>query len=184
MIVPTVTGNGAGVHCSEGTMHQQPFDVQVEESGRVNAPAATTYGLIADYTTHHPAFLPPAITNLTVEQGGYGDGTVVSFDVRLGGRSRRMRARISEPREGVLLETDLDTGGVTTFIVTPDGAASRVTIRTEFTSAAGLTGWIERRFAPSMLRKVYRQELAHLDGYAQQQAAAGSPVGEPSPAAM
>ncbi|HEX5166882.1 MAG TPA: SRPBCC family protein [Thermomicrobiales bacterium] len=181
MIETTVTGNGAGEHCSEGTMHQQPFDVQAEESGRVNAPAATAYRLIADYTTHHPAILPPAITNLTVEQGGYGEGTVISFDVRLGGRSRRMRARISEPSEGVLLETDLDTGGVTTFIVTPDGDASRVTIRTEFTSAAGLTGWIERRFAPGMLRKLYRQELANLDTYARQQGDAAAPLNDPAP---
>jgi hypothetical protein len=151
-------------------MSDHPFDVHVETERRIAAPADLVYRLIADYATHHPAILPPAFSNLIVEQGGVGAGTIISFDLRLGGRSRRMRARIDEPAAGSLLrETDLDTGAETSFIVAPDGDGSLVRIRTAFASAKGIQGWIERRFAPGMLRKLYDQELARLDDYARRQ---------------
>ncbi|MDQ3547745.1 MAG: SRPBCC family protein [Chloroflexota bacterium] len=152
-------------------MQQRASDVHAEAERRINAPSDLVYRLIADYNTHHPAFLPPAFSNLTVEQGSSGDGTVIGFDLKLGGRKRRMRARISEPRPGVLQETDLEFGAVTTFEVIQDANASRVLVRTEFASAPGFLGWIERRFAPGMLRRLYQQELANLDTYARQQAA-------------
>ena len=58
-----VGGNG-----SERNMQQRPFDVHVEVERQINAPAETIYRLIADYNTHHPNILPPAFSNLTVEQ--------------------------------------------------------------------------------------------------------------------
>ena len=158
-------------------MTQQPVDIRVDAERMISAPADLVYRLIADYRQHHPAFLPPAFSNLTVEQGGVGDGTVISFNLNVGGRTRRMRASISEPEPGrVLRETDLDTGGVTTFTVSPDRDETRVAIRTEFASAGGLQGWIERRFAPGMLRKLYAQELERLDAYAHELAGIAADV--------
>ncbi len=151
-------------------MQQRAHDVQLEVERRINAPADLIYRIIADYHTHHPAILPPAFSNLTVEQGGVGDGTVISFDLKLGGRKRQMRARISEPRPGVLEETDLEFGAVTSFEVTQEDDASRVAIRTSFPSAPGIQGWFERRFAPGMLRKLYSQELDNLTTYVRTQA--------------
>jgi hypothetical protein len=150
-------------------MQPRPFDVQVEVERRVTAPADLIYGIIADYHTHHPAILPAAFSNLRVEQGGVGEGTVISFDLKLGGRKRTMRARISEPRPGVLEETDLEFGAVTSFEVTQEVDASRVIIRTGFPSAPGIQGWFERRFAPGMLRKLYEQELDNLTAYVSRQ---------------
>lgn len=150
-------------------MQPRAHDVQIEVERWITAPAGRIYPLIADYRTHHPAILPPAFSNLTVEQGGAGDGTVISFDLRLGGRTRRMRALITEPRPGVLQETDLELGAVTTFEVIQQLNASRVVIQTGFTSAPGIQGWFERRFAPAMLRKLYQQELDNLATYVSRQ---------------
>jgi hypothetical protein len=147
--------------------------VHVDAEHLIAAPAADVYRIIADYHDHHPAILPAAITNLTVQKGGVGAGTVVGFDVRLGGTRMHSIAEIAEPEPGrVLTETDLRTGAVTTFEVMPDGEFSLVRIRTVFPASRGLCGWIERRFAPGMLRKMYVEELTNLDRYARQQAGA------------
>jgi hypothetical protein len=150
-------------------LQPRPFDVQVEVERPINAPADLLYQIVADYNTHHPSILPAAFSNLRVEQGGIGEGTVLSFDIRMGGRKRNMRARISEPRPGVLEETDLEFGAVTSFEITQEVDASRVVIRTGFPSAPGIQGWFERRFAPGMLRKLYEQELDNLTAYASRQ---------------
>lgn len=145
--------------------------VRVESERLIEVQAAAVYGLIADYREHHPRFLPPAFSNLAVEEGGVGDGTVISFDLRAGGRQRRYRARIVEADPGrVLQEIDLDSGSVTTFEVIPEGEASRVRIRTEWSPSRGLQGWVERLLAPRLLRRLYADELANLDRYAHEQA--------------
>lgn len=146
--------------------------VRVVAQRPVHAPASRVYHLIADYRDHHPAFLPTAISDLVVEQGGYGAGTEIAFNVRLGGRKRHVRALVSEPHPGrVIAETDTQTGAVTSFVVADEGDHALVTIQTEFAPAAGLQGWVERRFAPGMLRKLYVEELEKLDEYARRQAA-------------
>ncbi|HYI13871.1 MAG TPA: SRPBCC family protein [Thermomicrobiales bacterium] len=150
-------------------MQQRAHDVEIEVERWITAPADLIYPLIADYRTHHPAILPPAFSNFTVEQGGVGDGTVIGFDLALGGRTRRMRALISEPRPGLLQETDPEFGAVTTFEVTQQLNASRVVIQTGFPSAPGIQGWFERRFAPRMLRRLYQQELDNLAAYVSRQ---------------
>lgn len=135
----------------------------------VKAPPSQVYRYIADYREHHEHFLPPAFSNLTVERGGVGDGTLVSFEVRVGGRTRHFRVIVDEPDPGrVLKEISLDSDSVTTFQVVPDECGSRVTITSEWTPADGLEGWLERRLAPRMLDHLYQDELARLDIYARQ----------------
>jgi len=69
----------------------------------------------------------------------------------------------------VLVETDLDTGLVTKFIVEPRGnGQSEVTIATTFQPSPLFKGWLERLVAPGYLRRVYRVELQQLDEYARQ----------------
>ena len=131
----------------------------------VRAPADRVYEILADFRTHHPRILPPAFSDLRVEAGGRGAGTVIAFAVTLGGRRRSVRARVDEPEPGrVLTETALDSGAVTTFTVAPEGAGCRVRIETAW-APKGLLGWIEGLLAPRMLRRLYAQELELLENY-------------------
>ena len=131
----------------------------------IEAPAATAYGIIADYRNGHPRIVPPAyFQDLTVERGGVGAGTLIRFRARAFGLSRTLRAEVTEPDPGrVLVETDPDTGVRTTFTVTPrDGdRRAHVVIATEL-PARGLRGWLEAVMARPLLRKVYAQELERL----------------------
>src|SRR5690349_484944 len=103
--------------------------VTIIAESHIDAPAATVYSIIANYREHHPRILPPAFTDLVVEQGGIGAGTVINFRAKVGGRKVRMRQRVDEPEPGhVLRETDLDTGTVTKFYVSPEGDGSRLRI--------------------------------------------------------
>lgn len=143
-------------------------EIHVSREGTISAPAAQIYRILADYREHHPRILPPAFSNFRVEEGGVGSRTVISFQLKHGGRSTDYRQRIDEPQPGsVLTETDLKTGAVTSFTVTPDGAErSRVRIETRFPSSGGVQGFIERLFAPRMLAKLYADELNRLGAYA------------------
>lgn len=136
----------------------------------IAAPADRLYRIIADYQRHHPHILPPQVTDLIVEEGGVGAGTIIRFNVTLAGSTRTNRARIEEPEPGrVLVEQDLESDLATTFTVTPAGDGSRVRIETAWTPS-GLRGFIEKLMAPRMLRRVYIEELALLERYAQQHA--------------
>src|SRR5690348_4911225 len=107
--------------------------ITVSAERTVDAPADRVYGYIADMREHHPRFLPSAFSNFEVETGGVGAGTVTHFTVTAGGRSRDYRMTVAEPEPGrVLTETDANSTLVTTFTVTPQGAASLVEISTSW----------------------------------------------------
>jgi polyketide cyclase/dehydrase/lipid transport protein len=141
--------------------------LHAEASAHVSGSAADVYRMIADYRVGHARIIPPRyLRNLRVEEGGHGAGTVISYDVVAFGRTNHARARITEPEPGrVLVETDLDKGAVTSFVVEPIGAAkSRVTIKTDMPTRSGLLGAIERALIRRFLKRVYVAELALLDG--------------------
>lgn len=149
-----------------GTIH-----VAVERM--VGAPADTVYGYLADMREHHPRFLPDAFSDFEVEKGGVGSGTVTRFRVTAGGRSREYRMTVSEPEPGrVLTESDANSSLTTTFTVDSEGAASRVGIATSWEGAGGIGGFFERLFAPRAMRSIYADELARLDRYVRERAAA------------
>jgi hypothetical protein len=133
----------------------------------IGAPADHTYRCIADFHTHHPRFLPPAYSDLQVEQGGVGAGTVYTFRLTAGGRTRGYRMRVEEPDPGRrLVESDTQSSLATTWTVTPEGQGSRVHVETRWQGAAGVGGVFERLFAPRVLRGIYADELERLDRYA------------------
>lgn len=133
----------------------------------IDAPAATVYACIADFREHHPRILPPAFSDFRVEEGGVGAGTVISYKLKAGGRTRSGRARVDEPEPGhVLTETDTLSSLVTTFTVAPQGQQSSVRIATRWTGAGGIGGFFERTFAPRILRRLYDDELGRLNSYA------------------
>lgn len=140
--------------------------LHAEASANVGASAADAYRMIADYRVGHARIIPPRyFRNLRVEEGGYGAGTVISYDLIAFGKTSHARARVTEPEPGrVLVETDLDKGAVTSFVVDPVGAArSRVTIMTDMPTRSGLLSLIERAVIPRFLARVYIAELALLD---------------------
>ena len=146
-------------------------EIRVEREQVINAPAATVYTCIADFREHHPRFLPPAFSNYRVEEGGIGAGTVISYKLRAGGRTRAVRSVIAEPEPGrVLTESDTLSSIVTTFTVTARGDHALVHIASRWTGAGGIGGFFERTFAPRVLRRLYEDELARLDAYARTQA--------------
>lgn len=150
--------------------------VEVSAERRIDAPADTVYGCLADFRQHHPRFLPPEFTDFEVESGGVGAGTVTTFTLRTRSRTRSFRMAVSEPEPGrVLVESDTGSSLVTTFTVAPENGASRVRIATSWQGAKGVGGFFERRFAPKALRAIYEDELRRLDEYARQLAAGDEP---------
>ena len=143
-------------------------EVRVVAERRVAAPPDHVYRCIADFNEHHPRFLPPAFSDFRVEEGGVGAGTVASFRLTAGGRTRAYRVRVDEPDPGrVLTESDQLSSSVTSFVVTPEGSGARVRIETRWQGAGGVGGVFERLFAPRVLRRLYADELDRLDRHAQ-----------------
>jgi uncharacterized protein YndB with AHSA1/START domain len=140
--------------------------VEASADRTIEAPAEQVYGYLADMH-QHPRFLPPAFSDFQVEQGGVGTGTVTSFTVTAGGRTRSYRMLVSEPEPGrTLVESDTNSSLVTTFNVEPRGEQSLVRISTSWDGAEGIGGFFERAFAPRALRRIYLDELERLNAYA------------------
>src|SRR6478752_4810810 len=97
-------------------------EVYVMAEGPVAAPATAVYELIRDFREHHPRFLPANFSDLHIEQGGVGAGTVITFTATAMGRTRGYRMRIAEPEPGrVMTESDTMSSMVTIWTVTPAG---------------------------------------------------------------
>ena len=145
----------------------------ISASALISAPARKVHDLIADYRNGHPRILPkPYFTSLHVEQSGYGAGTVIHFQMQLMGRTQSFHSTITEPEPGrILVETDRNTGAVTTFTVDPrsDGADAFVTITTTTTVPDGILGKIQGWLTTQLLRPIYEKELDQLAEVAKEQ---------------
>jgi uncharacterized protein YndB with AHSA1/START domain len=140
--------------------------VEASAERTIDAPAGQVYGYLADMHQHQ-RFLPPAFSDFKVEEGGVGAGTVTSFAVTAGGRTRNYRMRITEPEPGrTLVESDANSSLVNTFNVEPQGDKSLVRISTSWDGAGGIGGFFERTFAPKALHRMYLDELERLNAYA------------------
>jgi hypothetical protein len=143
----------------------------VEAAAIIPAPPETVYGIIADYRDGHPHILPePYFSNLEVEQGGIGAGTIMTFKIRIFGVEHAARQIVSEPEPGrVLVEKSMKDDLVTTFTVTPanGGQQSHLKIETDWAPRPGLSGWIEKQVTRWALRSIYVKELRQLAAYVQ-----------------
>lgn len=137
---------------------------------RIAAPPPVAYSIIADYRDAHQRIIPPKVfQNLTVEEGGTGEGTTIRYDMRMFGKLRHARARVAEPAPGrVLTERDVEGVTLTTFLVEPadGGGACDVTITTEFQIPDGPLAGVWGRLGAWFLRRVFVDELALLDAEA------------------
>ncbi len=131
----------------------------------IAAPPAPLYAIVADYEDSHPRILPPPyLSNLRVEKGGYGDGTVITCEMRAMGRSLPFRAHVTEPEPGrVLQEAILESGLVTTFTFEPVGGGQRTRVRIDTRwPAPWWRARVEQALMGRLLRKVYDAELQNL----------------------
>ncbi len=138
--------------------------IRVAESMVIDAKPEAIYALLVDYRSGHPQVLPKQyFKSLEIESGGKGAGTVFRTRVRTGGAEREYHMRVTEPAPGVLMETDIPTDLFTTFTVTPvqGGRQASLEIATEWTSP-GIRGFFERLFSPSVMRRMFREELHQL----------------------
>jgi hypothetical protein len=127
--------------------------IHAHATREIEAPPEKVYAVLADYNESHPAILPKQVfSDLVVEQGGIGAGTVVRVTMSAPGTKQELHVTVSEPEPGrVLVENG--SGMITTFTVDPKegGKSSQVTIATEVTPSPGLQGWIERLVTPGLL---------------------------------
>jgi uncharacterized protein YndB with AHSA1/START domain len=140
--------------------------VEASAERMIDAPPDAVYRYIADMH-QHAQFLPPEFSDFRVEEGGVGEGTVTSFTVTAGGRTRDYRMRVSEPVPGrTLVESDANSSLVTTYNVEPQGGKSLVRISTNWDGASGIGGFFERTFAPKAMHRIYASALDRLNSYA------------------
>lgn len=148
--------------------------VHVEATHEIDAHPEAIYGVLSDYRVGHQAILPkPYFTEVVVEQGGQGAGTVMWVHMRIYGKTYHYHQIVSEPQPGrVLVETNLDGAVTTTFTIEPleGGRRSRVTIATDSKPSPGFAGWMEKLMQPAIARGIYQKELLKLADYVRQQA--------------
>jgi hypothetical protein len=139
--------------------------IVVKQERVVPASPETVYTLLADYKIQRPKLLTPNFLDYTVEKGGKGSGTVVSYRLHSANRERLYRMHIDEPVKGeVLTERDSNSSLVTTWSLFPvrSGALTRVRITTEWQGHGGVGGFFEKTFAPLGLRSIYGKMLDAL----------------------
>lgn len=142
---------------------------RVSATGRVDAPPAEVYAIIADYQRQHPHIVPPEyFTRLDVLEGGVGAGTRTRVEMQVLGKRRVFEQVITEPEPGrVVMETNADGSAQTTFTVDGSGkGSSHVTIATNFPLQPGLNGFLERLAVSLLFPRIYKKELARLAEYA------------------
>lgn len=141
--------------------------IYAEASQIIDATPEAVYALLSDYKEGHPLILPPQhFGPLTVEKGGQGAGTVMNVEIRAFGNKTTYHLIVSEPEPGrVLVEKDIEQDVTTTFTVDPvnDGRQANVTIGTEFVTAKGLAGVMEKLMTPPVMRMIYKKELRQLN---------------------
>jgi hypothetical protein len=146
--------------------------ISVKASAILNARSEDVYATIADYHQGHPKILPKAFSDLQVEQGGYGEGTIIRFKTKVLGVEQTFHHRVSEPEPGhILVEQDINSAQnvITTFVVTPveNDQKSHVEISTMMNASPGLAGAVERIVVSMINPRLYRKELKLLEEVAQ-----------------
>ena len=144
----------------------------------IDAPPAAVYAVLADYTTQHPRIMPASLfSNLEVEAGGVGAGTVFHITARMLGRHQRLHMQVAEPEPGqVLTETNLDTGVVTEFRVAPGDGGSRTRVRmsSQWETDGGLRGLLDRLVTSLVMGRAFTKQLDQLERYMRSREAPGS----------
>jgi uncharacterized protein YndB with AHSA1/START domain len=138
--------------------------IHVDLDRTIPAPPSRVHAVLADYHGR-PRILPRDYLGYTVEEGGSGGGTVVSYRLRAARRERHYRIEVAEPTPGVtLVERDRDSSLITTWILNPtaSGTATDLRLSTVWEGRGGVGGFFERAFAPRGLRRIHGELLDRL----------------------
>ncbi|MGM7646335.1 SRPBCC family protein [Nocardia sp. JW2] len=136
--------------------------VSASSSIVVAADPQRTLEAIGDYETVRPRILSSHYRDYKVIEGGKGAGTVVEWTLQATEkRVRNVRASVTVA-DSILTERDANSSMVNTWTVTPEGAGSRVTVRTTWKGAGGIGGIFEGIFAPLGLKKIQAELLENL----------------------
>jgi hypothetical protein len=131
----------------------------------VNGPVERVRAALADYRTIRPKILTEHFSDYQVQAGGQGAGSQVHW--KLAATEKRVRdqlIKVSEPGDGSLVETDTNSSMVTTWMVRPaEGGCSTIDVHTTWNGASGISGFFERTFAPTVLRRISNGMLGKLD---------------------
>ena len=119
---------------------------------------------LSDYRDGRPRILPSEyFSDYHVEQGGRGEGTVISYRLQAGGRQRSYRMRVEEPAaDGPIVERDTRSSFVTTWTLAPSEGRTLVVLESSWEGAGGIGGFFERIFAPRALRRIQADVLERL----------------------
>lgn len=142
--------------------------LEIKVSHVINASAAALYDVVADYRVGHNAIVPrPYFSDLVVEEGGYGEGTVISFTITVAGQTVEYRQRASEPEKGrIIQEANLHDSGITQFIFDPiDNDTTKVTIYIQMEQPTGAFAFLERWINIAFSKRLFKKELQNLAEY-------------------
>jgi hypothetical protein len=146
----------------------------VRAAATMHAHPDAIWDILTDYESLHPMIRPKGFSPLRIEKGGKGAGTVIRFSVRTLGMTQQYRGEVSTPEPGrVLVESYPANNTVTTFTVSPmaSGQDARVQISSEINARPGVAGAIERVVTPSLMARLYREELGKLTALAESRSA-------------
>jgi hypothetical protein len=137
----------------------------VRASAERTYPAAApeqVFDLLSDYVDGRPRVQPEAFADWAVEEGGIGEGTVVTYTLHAAKRQRPYRLEVSEPEPGrVLAEDDTTSTFAQTWTVEPVATGgTRVAVACSWQGAGGVGGIFEGIFAPKGVTRLYEQILA------------------------
>lgn len=139
--------------------------IHVQTEQIVAAKPEEVWAFLTDYRNKRPQILTNNFLNYTVEKGGTGAGTVISYHLHAANRERFYRMLVSEPSRGkVLTERDEGSSLVTTWTLTPteNNQQTRVQLSTDWEGGKGIGGFFEKTFAPMGLRRIYEEMLGKL----------------------
>lgn len=132
----------------------------------ITAPRSMVYNFLADYVNHHSKILPRKyFDGIAIEQGGYGEGTHLRYDVKAYGARHTFHSVVHEPEPGyTMLELEVESGAYTVYSVQDLGErGSKVTISARPQTGEGLLSAIESVLVRRLLQNVFAERLRLLE---------------------
>ncbi len=141
-------------------------DVRIDVFRLIDADSNALYQCLADFEHHFHHLLPPSFSGYRVENGGFGEGTVIGFSLSAYGRTQHVRLRMSEPILGkVITGFDQRVLLIATFRLRREGGQTQVEIDASWPNKPGIPGLKRRLCAYLVVRRQFNLILDRLETY-------------------